>query len=122
MRVEPNLWEEEDDGAKTEDESDGSDDQASEGDGSDDGSDGDGSDEAHGSEGVASQVGGDRRSSSSSSSSSSSISSANTIEQLSSDPLFLVLSQFLMSGDKNIVDALLDINKTLKQIAKKINT
>ena len=53
---------------------------------------------------------------------SSSDGSVNTVEQLSKDPLFLVLSQFLMSGDKNIVDALLDISKTLKLIAKKIST
>lgn len=54
--------------------------------------------------------------------------SVNTINQLSQDPLFFVLSNFLTSGELNIVDALLKINAnlslintTLKDILK-INT
>ena len=48
-------------------------------------------------------------------------SSTDTIDKLSADPLFLVLSNFLSSGDENIVDALLKINKTLEKLQKGIN-
>jgi hypothetical protein len=43
--------------------------------------------------------------------------SMRTIDALSQDPLFLVLTQFLSNSDSvNMVDALLEINKTLKDI------
>lgn len=47
-------------------------------------------------------------------------SESSTIDCLSRDPLFLVLSQFLTSEKKNvnIVDALCKINKSLKRIIK----
>jgi len=47
-------------------------------------------------------------------------SESSTIDCLSRDPLFLVLSQFLTSEKKNIniVDALCKINKSLKHIIK----
>ncbi len=47
-------------------------------------------------------------------------SESSTIDCLSRDPLFLVLSQFLTSEKKNvnIVDALFKINKSLKRIIK----
>jgi hypothetical protein len=48
-------------------------------------------------------------------------SSTDTIDKLSADPLFLVLSNFLSSGDENIVDALLKINKNLEKLQKGIN-
>lgn len=51
---------------------------------------------------------------------SSSASTSSTIEQLSQDPLFMVLHNFLASGDKNIVDVLSDINYTLKKILKEL--
>ena len=44
--------------------------------------------------------------------------SLDTVECLSRDPLFLVLSQFLSNSDGNIVDALSNINKNLKKIVK----
>jgi hypothetical protein len=54
------------------------------------------------------------------SSSEDSESESSTIDCLSRDPLFLVLSQFLTSEKKNIniVDALCKINKSLKHIIK----
>lgn len=50
-------------------------------------------------------------------SSNSSSSDGSTIECLSRDPLFLVLSQFLSNDKGNIVDALCDMNRNLKKIA-----
>jgi hypothetical protein len=47
-------------------------------------------------------------------------SESSTIDQLSRDPLFLVLSQYLSNKDGNIVDALYKINKTLKKILAKM--
>lgn len=46
----------------------------------------------------------------------SDVSGGSTIDQLSRDPLFLVLSQYLSNKDGNIVDALDKINKSLKKI------
>jgi hypothetical protein len=46
----------------------------------------------------------------------------DTIEKLSADPLFLVLSSFLMSGDHNLVDAVLKLNRTLHGINKSLKT
>jgi hypothetical protein len=48
-------------------------------------------------------------------------STSSTVECLSRDPLFLVLSNFLMATDAkkgSITDALFSINKSLKKIAK----
>lgn len=59
-----------------------------------------------------------RSESSSSSSSRSSSSNGSTVECLSRDPLFLVLSQFLSNDKGNIVDVLCDINRNLKKIAR----
>lgn len=42
--------------------------------------------------------------------------SSDTIDKLSADPLFLVLSHFLSSGDKNIVDALFGIKSSLDNL------
>jgi hypothetical protein len=47
-------------------------------------------------------------------------SDSSTIDQLSRDPLFLVLSQYLSNKDGNIVDALYKINKTLKKLLAKL--
>jgi hypothetical protein len=47
-------------------------------------------------------------------------SSIDTIEQLSADPLFLVLNNFLSSGNVNIVDAILKLNSTLEKYHRKI--
>jgi hypothetical protein len=57
-------------------------------------------------------------SSSSSSSSSDDESEGSTIDYLSRDPLFLVLSQFLSCDKGNITEALFKINSSLKKIAK----
>lgn len=45
-------------------------------------------------------------------------SETSTIDALSKDPLFLVLSEYLSNDKGNIVDALFKINKSLKQIIK----
>ena len=48
-------------------------------------------------------------------------STSSTVECLSRDPLFLVLSNFLMATDAkkgSITDALFSISKSLKKIAK----
>jgi len=102
-------------------EGDGSEGDGSEGDGSEgDGSEGDGS-EGDGSEGVGSE-GDDSEGGEEGGGlfygGSDSESSTDTIEKLSADPLFLVLSNFLSSGDVNIVDALLKLNSTLEKIYK----
>ena len=47
-------------------------------------------------------------------------SETSTIEALSRDPLFLVLSHYLSNDKGNIVDALYKINKTLKQLVKQL--
>lgn len=48
----------------------------------------------------------------------SSQSSTSTIDCLSRDPLFLVLSQYLSNDSGNIVDVLCKINKNLKRLVK----
>lgn len=52
--------------------------------------------------------------------SASSISTTSTVNKLSSDPLFFVLSQFLMNDNGNIVDSLNNIDTTLKAINKNL--
>lgn len=45
-------------------------------------------------------------------------SETSTIDALSKDPLFLVLSEYLSNDQGNIVDALFKINKSLKKMIK----
>lgn len=47
--------------------------------------------------------------------------SDSTVDCLSRDPLFLVLSQYLANPRGNIVDILCKINKNLKRIADKLD-
>lgn len=51
-------------------------------------------------------------------SSESSNGSDSTVDCLSRDPLFLVLSQYLSNSEGNIVDVLCKINKSLKRLVK----
>ncbi len=48
-------------------------------------------------------------------------STSSTVDCLSRDPLFLVLSKYLANDQGNIVDALYKINKTLKKILKVVD-
>ena len=52
--------------------------------------------------------------------SASTASTTSTVNKLSSDPLFFVLSQFLMNDNGNIVDALNNIDTTLKAMNKNL--